>query len=157
VAILGISGIGKSTTLAVLALMALGEVTFESLESLSLQAAEEEEQGLSELERTQRARERQQIAERAQAKIDQTRRLKEEQLLKVQEQLPTLEIKGPARSRTSGDLDLDPAALGASTAIWMRGTWCVPSSVMCTVTSQVVCSVISALERRDAGPDRQLR
>jgi len=38
VAILGASGLGKSVTLTTLALIALGEVTFESLEDLSAQA-----------------------------------------------------------------------------------------------------------------------
>jgi len=152
IAILGIPGIGKSTTLAVLALMALGEISFESREDLSQQAATEEEQGLSELERTQRARERQQIQERARQKIEQARRLKEEQILKVQEQLPTLEIAGllPILVHLN-DLEFDPAIFGRKKSAELDPAEPLVRAVeryVSTVTAQVTGSVIyPALER----------
>ncbi len=69
VAILGNSGLGKSTTLTTLALMALGEVSFESLEDLTAQTIQEQEEGLSESEREERAREREMMQERALEKL----------------------------------------------------------------------------------------
>lgn len=72
VAVLGIDGIGKSTTLTTLALMALGVVSFETLEDLTAQAIQEEEEDLTEEERKRRAREREEMQERAQEKIAET-------------------------------------------------------------------------------------
>lgn len=69
IAILGNSGMGKSTTLTTLALMALGEVNFESLEDLTAQTIQEEEEGLSDAEREERAREREMMQERAMEKL----------------------------------------------------------------------------------------
>ena len=72
VAILGVSGLGKSTALVTLALMALGEVRFETLEELTTQAIEEQETGLSEDERALRAREREEMRARAREKWQET-------------------------------------------------------------------------------------
>lgn len=69
IAILGIPGIGKSTTLTTLAMMAFGEVAFESLEHMTQEAIEKEEEGLSVQEREQRAKERAMIQERALEKL----------------------------------------------------------------------------------------
>ncbi len=80
IAILGISGIGKSTALSTLALMALGQITFEKIEDLTEQAIREEEEGLPEEERKQRAQERQQIQERALEKLHSTRQQQKERL-----------------------------------------------------------------------------
>jgi len=80
IAILGIRGTGKSTALSTLALMALGQITFEKLEDLTEQAIREEEEGLPEDERKQRAKERQQIQERALEKLHDTRQEQQEKL-----------------------------------------------------------------------------
>lgn len=69
IAILGNSGIGKSTTLTTLALMALCEISFESLEDLTAQTIQEEEENLTDAEREERARERQLMQERAMEKL----------------------------------------------------------------------------------------
>jgi len=65
VAILGVSGMGRSTALTTLALMALGQVSFEKLEDLSEQAIREEEAALSDEDRAARREERQRIEARA--------------------------------------------------------------------------------------------
>jgi HEAT repeat protein len=70
IAILGIDGIGKSTTLTTLALMALGVVSFETLEDLTAQAIQEEEGDLTEEQRKQRAREREEMQARALEKTE---------------------------------------------------------------------------------------
>ena len=72
VMILGLPGLGKSTALVTLALMALGEVRFETLEELTTQAIEEQEAGLSEDERALRAREREEMRARAREKWQET-------------------------------------------------------------------------------------
>ncbi len=72
VMILGVTGLGKSTALVTLALMALGVVRFETLEELTTQAIEEEETGLSEDERALRAREREEMRARAREKWQET-------------------------------------------------------------------------------------
>lgn len=94
VAILGTNGSGKSTTLATLALMALGEVEFETLEDLTEQAIREEEKKLPKEERERRARERQQIQERALDKLHDVHERERAQLPEIQqvEKLPALDI-----------------------------------------------------------------
>lgn len=65
VAILGNPGMGKSTILAALGLMALGEISFESLMDKSEQAVEQELEGLTEQEIAQRKLELRDIQLRA--------------------------------------------------------------------------------------------
>ncbi|MBN1679176.1 MAG: HEAT repeat domain-containing protein [Anaerolineae bacterium] len=117
VAILGSRGTGKTTTLATLALMAFGEVEFESLEDLTEQAILEEEQSLSEDERRMRARERQQIEERAIEKLHDAHQREREKLLQTEmaDELPPVEISGllPVFIHLC-DLDFDAAAYGRS-------------------------------------------
>lgn len=64
VALLGNPGTGKSTALATLALMTLGTISFENLQDLTNRAIEEEQEGLSEAERSRRRSELQKIQER---------------------------------------------------------------------------------------------
>ncbi|MBI5961079.1 MAG: HEAT repeat domain-containing protein [Chloroflexi bacterium] len=94
VAILGISGLGKSTTLASLALMAMGKVRFETLEDMTERAIEEEEAGLSNEERKQRAEQREEIQARAMEKLH-TAQEKQKQELGIaieEEHLPLINI-----------------------------------------------------------------
>jgi len=80
VAILGVSGAGKSTALAALALMALGELRTESLDALTEQAIFEEEQYLPERERAERIRERDRIQARALEKLHDVHQQERERL-----------------------------------------------------------------------------
>lgn len=61
VALLGNPGTGKSTALATLALMAMGAISFENLQDLTNRAIEEEQEGLSEAERSRRRSELEKI------------------------------------------------------------------------------------------------
>ncbi len=65
VAILGNPGIGKSTILAALGLMSLGEISFESMIDKSEQALEQEYEGMSDQEIAQRKLELRDIQQRA--------------------------------------------------------------------------------------------
>jgi HEAT repeat protein len=96
VAILGLPGTGKSTALATLALIALGEVEFETLEDLTEKAIVEEEKSLSKEEREQRVKEREQIQARAMEKLHDARERERERMaqvkMQVAEELPSLDI-----------------------------------------------------------------
>lgn len=93
IAILGLTGMGKSTTLAALALMALGELRFETMEDITQRAISEEEEKLSEEERKERARERQRIQEAALEKLHDARAEQREQFGTADaDKLPTLNI-----------------------------------------------------------------
>ena len=115
VAILGLSGMGKSTALTTLALMALGEVEFESLEDLTQKAIEEEEKSLTRQEREQRAKEREQIEARVMEKLHDIHQQEREQTLQAQaaEHLPPIAIRGllPIPVHLN-DIDFDVAAYG---------------------------------------------
>ena len=74
VMILGKSGMGKSTALVTLALMALGEVTYETLQSLTEQALEEAYADLPEAEREQRLKELNEIQKKLVEKLQQTQK-----------------------------------------------------------------------------------
>ncbi|HEX3050681.1 MAG TPA: HEAT repeat domain-containing protein [Aggregatilineaceae bacterium] len=148
VAILAAYGMGKSTTLATLALMALGEVQFEALEDMTQQAIDEQEKGLTKEERAQRARERERIQERAMEKLHDARERQREQLAQttavVTENLPRIEIRGllPIYIHVA-DLDLTPANYGKDSQLdpaepLMRAA----QRYVSTVTAQVVGSVI---------------
>jgi HEAT repeat protein len=148
VAILGINGIGKSTALTTLALMALGDVTFETLATISEQAIHEEEEGLSDEERKQRAQERARIQQQAQEKLHDAREREREQLKRVgaseRERLPPLNIPGllPVLVHLC-DLEFDVAAYGRGQALdptepLIRAV----QREVSTVTAQVVGSVL---------------
>jgi HEAT repeat protein len=114
VAILGIKGLGKSTTLTTLALMALGHVSFENLATMTEQAIQDEEEGLSEEQRKQRAQERGRIQQQALEKVHDARQREREQLGRATEdRLPLLKITGllPILVHLS-DLEFDVAAYG---------------------------------------------
>ncbi|MBN1201591.1 MAG: HEAT repeat domain-containing protein [Anaerolineae bacterium] len=122
VAILGISGMGKTTALVTLALMAMGEIKFESLEELTEQAIEEEEQSLSKEERKERAEERERMKMRALEKLHTTQELQQEQLAEFQakeeEELPVLDVTRlvPVFVHLS-DLEFDAAVFGKGAAL----------------------------------------
>lgn len=146
VAILGISGLGKSTALATLALMALGEVEFETLEDMTQQAIIEEERGLSKEEREQRAKERERIQERALDKLhDAHAREREKLMTKEVEALPVIDLRElmPVFVHLS-DLNLDAAAYGAKDATLDPAEPVVRAveKQVTAVTAQVVGSVI---------------
>jgi HEAT repeat protein len=115
VAILGIKGMGKSTALTTLALMALGKVTFENLASMSEQAIQEEEEGLSEDQRRQRAQERARIQQQALEKVHDAREKFREQIGRGADQTlpPPIQITGllPVLVHLS-DLEFDAVAYG---------------------------------------------
>ncbi|MBN1565461.1 MAG: HEAT repeat domain-containing protein [Anaerolineae bacterium] len=95
VAILGINGLGKSTTLTTLALMALGDVSFETMADISDRAIREEEEDLSPEERESRAQERKRIQEQALEKLHDAREEQRKQFGQVEtEQLPPIAIPG---------------------------------------------------------------
>lgn len=152
IAILGIRGIGKSTALSTLALMALGQITFEKLEDLTEQAIREEEAELPEEERKQRAKERQQIQERALEKLHDTRLEQRERLgiVSEDERPPALNVADllPVLVHLN-DLEFDLIAYGGDDML-------DPSEPLIravqrqvgTVTARVVGSVIyPALEQ----------
>ncbi|MEW6577630.1 MAG: HEAT repeat domain-containing protein [Chloroflexota bacterium] len=156
VAILGASGMGKSVTLTTLALMALGEVTFESLEDLSAQAILAEERDLPEEEQRTRAAERQRIQQRAMERLYDARQQRREQLgLPEEEHLPPLDLTTltPVLVHLS-DVELDATAFGKA-----RGAALDPAEPLVraaqrqlgSVAARVAGSVIyPALERGSA-------
>ncbi|MCZ7540488.1 MAG: HEAT repeat domain-containing protein [Anaerolineae bacterium] len=156
VAILGASGMGKSVTLTTLALMALGEVTFESLEDLSAQAILAEERDLPEEEQRARAAERQRIQQRAMERLYDARQQRREQLgLPEEERLPPLDLTTltPVLVHLS-DVELDATAFGKA-----RGAALDPAEPLVraaqrqlgAVAARVAGSVIyPALERGSA-------
>ncbi len=96
VAILGIKGLGKSTTLTTLALMALGSVSFETLAIMTEQAIQEEEEGLSDDQRKQRAQERARIQQQALEKLHDARERVREQIGRAaDEDLPARRFRSP--------------------------------------------------------------
>lgn len=116
VALLGERGMGKSVALATLALLALGEVTFESFEDLSAQAILAEEQDLPEEQRRARAAERQRIQEQALEKLYDVRQQRRAQYgltEEDEERLPPLDITTltPVLVHLC-DIELDPALYG---------------------------------------------
>ena len=144
VALLGLPGMGKSTALAALALMALGEVSFETLEDLTEQAIAEEEKDLTEKERQQRAEERQQMQVRALEKLHTVRQEEEEYLAQPREELPRLNIPDlmPIFVHLS-DLMFDLEGYGKDTTLdpsepLIRAV----QNMVTAVTSQVVGSVL---------------
>jgi HEAT repeat protein len=145
VAILGIKGIGKSTTLATLALVAMGAVSFESLASLTDQAIQEEEKGLSDDERKKRAQERARIQQEALEKLHDSRAKEREQLVRsTGERLPPLKLTElvPILVHLS-DLEFDAASYGKSEQL--DPTEPIIRAVqrqMSGVTAQVVGSVL---------------
>lgn len=145
VAILGVRGMGKTTALATLALMALGEVTFESFEDLSRRAIEEQEKNLSPEERAQREQERERMQARAMARL--------EEAMERQQSGPG----APSDTRASivpiegllpvlvhfNDVELDPAAFGrADGADPAEPLVRAVQRQMSGLTTQVVGSVI---------------
>jgi len=121
IAILGLSGAGKSTTLAALALLALGELEIESLHDLSEQAIFEEERYLSDQERAERVRERERIQARALDKLLDVHKQRPAQdapqAEEDEERLPPLAIAGllPVLVHLR-DLDLTPGKFGKNGA-----------------------------------------
>jgi HEAT repeat protein len=122
VAILGIKGLGKSTALTTLALMALGKVSFETLATMTEQAIQEEEGKLSDEQRKQRAQERARIQQQAIEKLDDARRREREQLGRAagpeEDRLPPLKITEllPILVHLSA-LEFDVAAYGKDEAL----------------------------------------
>ncbi len=114
VAILGASGMGKSVTLSILALMALGQMSFESMEDLSEQAIEEEEKALSDDERHARVKERQRMQQQALERLYDARAKERERLGVIdEERLPPLELDTllPVLVHLH-DIELDETAYG---------------------------------------------
>jgi HEAT repeat protein len=115
IAILGISGLGKSTTLTALALMTLGEVRFETLEDMTEQAIREEESTLSAEERRHRSEQREEIQLRAMEKLHtaQEKQKRELGLVSEEEALPVLDLGSlvPVLVHLS-DLELDATLYG---------------------------------------------
>lgn len=156
VAILGASGMGKSVTLTTLALIALGAVTFESLEDLSAQAILAEERDLPEEEQRARATERQRIQQRAMERLYDARQQRREQLgMPEEERLPPLDLTTltPVLVHLS-DIELDALAFGKA-----RGAALDPAEPLVraaqrqlgAVAARVAGSVIyPALERGSA-------
>lgn len=121
VAILGISGLGKSTALTTLALMALGEVSFESLEDLTAQTIQEEEEGLTDAEREQRARQREEMHERALEKLHEAEEQRREFFVLSEDESTQAQPKTDLRTLVPilvdvRDLEFDPAAYGRENA-----------------------------------------
>lgn len=147
IALLGVRGMGKTTALVTLGLMALGEVTFESLEDLSRRTVEEQEKNLTPEERKQREQERERLHARAMARL-------EEAMERKQGGGPdTAAPDRPSAKRLTqllpvffhlADLNLDPAQYGG------RGGTADPAEPVVravqqrvsSVTSQVVGSVV---------------
>ena len=146
VAVLGIKGMGKSTALTTLALMALGSVSFENLASMSEQAIQEEEEGLSDDQRKQRAQERARIQQQALEKVHDAREKFREQIGRAADQtrLPALQITDllPVLVHLS-DLEFDVMAYGKDETLdpaepLIRAV----QREVTSVTAQVVGSVI---------------
>ncbi|HML21042.1 MAG TPA: hypothetical protein PKD09_05300, partial [Aggregatilinea sp.] len=145
VALLGVRGMGKSTALLTLGLMAFGEVSFESLEDLSRRTVEEQEKNLSPEERKQREQERERLHTRAMTRLEEAKERKQEGASE------TAVEKSSGHQITTlipiyfhlADLDLDPALYG-------RGESADPAEPVVqavqrqvsNVTSQVVGSVV---------------
>jgi len=156
VAILGASGLGKSVTLTTLALIALGEVTFESLEDLSAQAILAEERDLPEEEQRARAAERQRIQQRAMERLYDARQQRREQLgMPEEERLPPLDLTTlmPVLVHLS-DVELDATAFGKARGAALDPAEPLVRAAQCqlgAVTARVAGSVIyPALERGSA-------
>lgn len=155
IALLGLSGAGKSTTLAALALLALGELEIESLHALSEQAIFEEEHYLSDEERKERTRERERIQARAMDKlhdVHQQQRAQQEAAQASTERLPALPIAGllPVLVHLR-DLDLTPGKYGKNDADPAEPLVEATQRQVSAVAAQMVGSVIySALEAGNA-------
>jgi len=147
VALLGIGGMGKSTALVTLALMAFGEVEFETLEDLTQRAILEEEQALPQEERERRAKERERIQARAMERLHDAHERERQKLKQTQvtETLPPLEISTlmPVFVHLS-DIDLTPSLYGAKDDILDPAEPLVRAvqRYVSGVTAQVVGSVI---------------
>lgn len=142
VAILGLSGTGKSTALTIMALMALGSVRFERLEDLSEQAIREEEASLSDAERKQRAEERQRIQDRVMEKLHTTHeQQKKETGIEEAEQLPALEISTllPVLVHLS-DIELDETLYGKK-----KGALLDPAEPLVRAVQQQVSAVTARM------------
>ncbi|NDJ85950.1 MAG: hypothetical protein GYB66_08700 [Chloroflexi bacterium] len=104
VAILGLPGMGKSTALATLGLMALDEISFETSEDRDMRALEGEYEGLSDVERAQRQNE---LAEARQRAVEKLR------MVQDRDDVETLAGHGPEITTLFpvflhlGDIDLD--------------------------------------------------
>ncbi len=150
IALLGISGAGKSTALAALALLALGELRLETLEALSEQAIFEEEQYLADDERAERVRERERIQTRA---LDKLHDVHQQERARVsaaaqQDRLPPVPIPGlvPVLVHLR-DLDLSPGKYGKGSADPAEPLVEAMQRQVGPVTGQVAGSVVySALE-----------
>jgi HEAT repeat protein len=156
IALLGASGMGKSVALTTLALIALGEVTFESLEDLSAQAILAEERDLPEEEQRARAAERERIQQRAIERLYDARQQRREQLgLPAEERLPPLDLTSltPVLVHLS-DVELDPTAFGKARAAALDPAEPLVRAAQCqlgAVAARVAGSVIyPALERGSA-------
>ena len=155
IAILGLNGAGKSTALAALALLALGELEIESLHALSEQAIFEEEQYLSEAERTERTRERERIQARALDKlhdVHQQERAQRDAAQTDPERPPALPIAGllPVLVHLR-DLDLTPGKYGKNGADPAEPLVEATQRQVSAVAAQMVGGVIySALEAGNA-------
>ena len=145
VAILGQPGMGTSTALTALALMALGEVSFEPREDQTERALLEQEQHLSAEERRQRAGERAQIQARALEQLHNVRaeRGQAEGAPSAADQ-PALDLRDlmPVLAHLN-DFEFDPAAYGKSEALdpaepLVRAV----QRHMTAVTAQVIGSVV---------------
>lgn len=155
IAILGASGMGKSTALSTLALIALGDAQFETMEEVSQQAIAEEEKGLTKEERLLRAKERQQIQARALDKLHEVQERRRQQLahLERSEDVPPLDIRTlmPVLVHLN-DVDFDiPGYTKSATPDPAELLVRAAQRRMSVVTQQVVGSVIyPALERGQA-------
>ena len=145
VAILGQPGMGTSTALTALALMALGEVSFEPREDQTERALLEQEQHLSAEERRQRSGERDQIQARALEQLHNVRaeRGQAEGAPSAADQ-PALDLRDlmPVLAHLN-DFEFDPAAYGKSEALdpaepLVRAV----QRHMTAVTAQVIGSVV---------------
>lgn len=153
IAILGQPGMGTSTALTALALLALGAVTFEPSEDQIEQAVLEQEQHLSQDERRQRAEERAQLQARA---LEQLHNVRAERRQAQAEGAPPAESRPAVNLRDLtpvlahlNDFDFDPAAYGKSEALdpaepLVRAV----QRHVTAVTAQVIGSVVYPLLER---------
>jgi HEAT repeat protein len=113
IAILGLPGSGKSTALALLGLIALGEVSLEAYRDQDrLEFDEAEDEGLSEAMRERQERERQEVQERAIRELRELQKKTEEaQALARKDAAVDLDQLFPIYVHVH-DLDLNPAHYG---------------------------------------------